>query len=591
MNDLPKPTRMVLYGIWTHISRVRRIQLGFLLLLMLLSGGAELISLGSVLPFLTVISDPTLLWKQAYVKSIAVYFGFTQPSDLLIPASVIFASAAIVSGVIRMANLYMNGRLAASIGSDLSCEAYRITLYQPYEVHVQRNSASLIAGVTAKSERTVWALSALLQLITASVIVLSIFLGLLLIDWIVAVGALLLFFSVYYLLALTSRKELGRNSKKIAAASILQIKALQEGLGAIRDVLLDNNQSVYVEIYRRTDWPQRHLQAKNKFLSSFPRYAVEALGLTAIALLALLLVIQQGFNSNVLPLLGAMALGAQRLLPALQQVYGGWSKIKSFNSDLEDLLSLLDDPLPTQADGVKQLKFCKDIKLINVEFRYSNEKSNVLSCFNLHVRRGERLGIIGRSGSGKSTAVDIIMGLLKPNKGSVLIDGKDIYDLSYPERITSWRASIAHVPQSIYLSDSSIAENIAFGETGSEIDLERVAKAAQQAQLSELISSMPEGYKTFVGERGINLSGGQRQRIGIARALYKRAQILVLDEATAALDNNTEEAVIDAVSALSSDLTIISIAHRLSTLSKCDRIVRIENGTICTEGPPSLFLD
>lgn len=590
MNDLPKPTRMVLYGIWSHISRVRRIQLGLLLLLMLLSGGAELVSLGAVFPFLAVLSDPTLLWEQSYVKTIAVYFGFTQPSDLLIPASAIFASAAILSALIRMANLYMNGRLAAAIGSDLSCEAYRRTLYQPYEVHVQRNSASVISGATAKSERTVWALSALLQLITASVIVVSIFLGLLFIDWIVATCALLLFLSVYCILALTSKKELRRNSKKIAAASILQIKALQEGLGAIRDVLLDNNQSVYVELYRKTDWPQRQLQAKNKFLSSFPRYAVEALGLTAIALLGGLLVMQQGSSSYVIPLLGAMALGAQRLLPALQQVYGGWSKIKGFNSDLADVLALLDEPLPIQANHVKILKFRNAINLKNVEFGYSKEKSNVLNCFNLHIRRGERLGIIGRSGSGKSTAVDIIMGLLKPIKGSILIDGKDIHDLSCPERIISWRASIAHVPQSIYLSDSSIAENIAFGEVVSEIDFVRVAKAAEQAQLSDLIKSMPEGYETFVGERGINLSGGQRQRIGIARALYKRAEILVLDEATAALDNSTEQAVIDAVSALSSNLTIISIAHRLSTLSKCDRIIRIENGTITAEGPPALFL-
>jgi ATP-binding cassette subfamily B protein len=208
----------------------------------------------------------------------------------------------------------------------------------------------------------------------------------------------------------------------------------------------------------------------------------------------------------------------------------------------------------------------------------------------LEIRRGERIGLIGSTGSGKSTLVDLIMGLLEPTAGRILVDGVNLYDPLQPERLAAWRAAIAHVPQSIYLADSSIAENIAFGIPKELINHEHVRQAAQQAQIAGFIDGSPQGYATFVGERGIRLSGGQRQRIGIARALYKRAKLLVLDEATAALDNATEQAVMEAVKGLSRDLTIVMIAHRLSTVSSCDRVIRLQQGCIEAEGPPRLLI-
>ena len=252
---------------------------------MVASGGAELVSLGSVLPFLAVLSDPEGLWHNTLVIVLASRAGLTQSSELLLPATLAFAMAALLTALIRLANLWLNGRLAAAVGSDLSCEAYRRTLYQPYGVHVQRNSAAVITATTTQISRTVAALTSLLQLITAVVVAMGLLAGLLLIDWVVALCAAALFGSLYCLLAITTRKEVQRNSQLIAAAARQQIKALQEGLGAIRDVLLDGSQSTYVEIYRQADWPQRQLQAKNGFLGVFPRYAVEAIGLVAIALL------------------------------------------------------------------------------------------------------------------------------------------------------------------------------------------------------------------------------------------------------------------------------------------------------------------
>ncbi len=586
----PPSTRTLLLGIWGHLSRRRRLQLGALLLVMLASGVAELVSLGAVLPFLAVLSDPHRLWEQPLVQAFAARLGFTQASQLLLPATLAFVAAAVLAALIRLANLWLNVRLAAAVGSDLSCEAYRRTLYQPYGVHVQRNSAAVITGTTTQIGRTVGALTALLQLVTAAVVAVGLLAGLLLIDWAVALGAAALFGIVYGLLAITSRKELQRNSQRIAAAAKQQIKALQEGLGAIRDVLLDGNQRTYVEIYGQADRQQRQLQAKNHFLGTFPRYALEALGLVAIALLGVLLVQQQGSGGAVIPLLGALALGAQRLLPVLQQVYANWTSLKGFNADLVGVLALLNQQMPPQVQVAEPLSLREDIRLEGVHFRYGPEQPEVLRGLDLEIRRGERIGLIGSTGSGKSTTVDLLMGLLAPTAGRVLVDGVDLHDPAHPERLAAWRASIAHVPQSIYLADSSIAENIAFGVPRQQIDLVRLQQAATHAQIASFIDASPDGFDTFVGERGIRLSGGQRQRIGIARALYKQAQVLVFDEATSALDTGTEEAVMTAMNVLSQSLTLIMIAHRLSTVQDCDRVILLAEGRVSSDGDSQLIL-
>ena len=253
--------------------------------------------------------------------------------------------------------------------------------------------------------------------------------------------------------------------------------------------------------------------------------------------------LQKGSGVAVIPLLGALALGAQRLLPALQQVYHNWSSLKSCIADLAGVLAMLNQPLPSQVSVSEPLPMRKGIRLQGVHFRYGVEQPEVLQGLDLEIHRGERIGLIGSTGSGKSTMVDLLMGLLTPTAGKVLVDGTDLHDPAQPQRLAAWRAAIAHVPQSIYLADSSIAENIAFGVPRQQIDLARVKQAAAQAQIASFIEGSSEGYQSFVGERGIRLSGGQRQRIGIARALYKQARVLVFDEATSALDTGTEEAV------------------------------------------------
>ena len=455
---------------------------------------------------------------------------------------------------------------------------------------VQRNSAAVITGTTTQINLTVVALNSLLQMITSTVVAFGLLIGLLFIDAPIALAAVVLFGSAYGALAVISRRELRRNGQKIAEASSLQLKALQEGLGAIRDVLLDGSQPTYLQIYRRADRPQRQLQAKNVFLGSFPRFALEALGMVAIALLGGLIVFQQGSGAAVIPLVGVLALGAQRLLPALQQIYRGWASLKGYGAAISAVLEIISQPLQSLVTVTEPLPLQKDIRLEGVYFGYEPDQAGVLRGLNLEIRRGERIGLIGSTGCGKSTTVDLLMGLLQPTHGRLLVDGADLHDPSHPERLSAWRAAIAHVPQNIYLADSSIAENIAFGVPREKIDLTRVKQAALQAQIASFIESSSEGYETFVGERGIRLSGGQRQRIGIARALYKNAQVLVLDEATSALDVDTEKALMTAVNQLSRDLTIVMIAHRLSTMQLCHRVIRLAEGAVSADGPPHQIL-
>ena len=580
----------LLVDIWGHCSRRRRIQLCLLPVVMLASGVAELVSLGAVLPFLGVLSEPELLWQRPLVQALAEQVGWSNASQLVVPAALAFAATAVLAALIRLANLWLNGRMAAAVGSDLSCEAYRRTLLQPYGVHVARNSASVINTITVQIGQTVGALNSMLQLLTSSVVAVGLLVGLLLIDAQVALVAAAIFSSAYVALAMLSRRELQINGRKITSASTLQIKSLQEGLGAIRDVLLNCSQNLYLETYRDADRPQRQLGAKNAFIIAFPRYSLEALGMVAIALLGGVLVVQRGSGTAVIPLLGALALGAQRMLPALQQVYAGWAALKSYNASMKGVLEILDLPVPLPLTGIEPLLPRNEILMHEVHFRYGRDQPDVLRGVDLEIRVGERIGLIGSTGSGKSTTVDILMGLLVPTTGKVLVDGVDLHDPQHPERLFAWRASIAHVPQSIYLADSSISENIAFGVPRHQIDFERVKQAAHQAQIANYIESTLEGYESFVGERGIRLSGGQRQRIGIARALYKQARVLVFDEATSALDNFTEEALMTSIEELSKELTIVIIAHRLTTVQKCDRIISLECGKVFKQGTPSNML-
>jgi ATP-binding cassette subfamily B protein len=548
---------------------------------MLGSAVAEVATLGSVLPFLGILVSPDKVFNHPVAAQFCNFFAIKSPSQLVLPLTALFASMALLAGMLRMLLLWVSTRVVYASGADLSMELYRRTLYQPYQVHIARNSSSVISGMS-KVEVAVSTMTQSLLLISSSILLVAIISALIAIDPAVASLAAIGFGASYCLIAWFSRSNLDRNSKRIALERNYVIKSLQEGLGGIRDVLLDGTQSVYCDIYGRADLPLRKAQGSNSFLTQSPRFAMETLGMVLIALLAYVLSLKDGGIATALPVLGALAIGAQRLLPCLQQVYSAWSNIIGSQHSLIDTLSFLDQSIPEEMlqHNDVSLSFEHSIKFDSVFFRYKKDGSLVIDNLNISIEKGTRVGFVGETGSGKSTTLDLLMGLLAPSDGKLLVDDQEITG----NYIRPWQRMIAHVPQSIYLSDSTIAENIAFGTALGEIDMERVHNAAHQAHVERFIESLPDGYNTYVGERGVLLSGGQRQRIGIARALYKQASVLVFDEATSALDNTTERSVMEAIDGLDESLTIILIAHRLSTLRQCNTIFVMDKGTVVAQG-------
>ncbi len=579
----PQPISHLLPRLWCHIHQRRRRQFGLLVVLMIFASFAEILSIGAVLPFLGVLTAPERVFAHPLAQPLVRIFSIRSPGEMLLPLTLAFGVAALVAGVMRLVLLWASTRLSFATGADLSSDIYRRTLYQPYAVHVARNSSEVINGISVKANGVIYSIIVpVLTLISASVMLIAILIAMLSVDPVIALSAFGGFGLIYALIIRFTRNRLMLDSQLMARESTQVIKSLQEGLGGIRDVLIDGSQSVYCEVYRNADHPLRRAQGNSLFISSSPRYGMEALGMLLIAGLAYALAQQPDGIAKAIPVLGALALGAQRLLPVLQQAYGAWSGIRAGQASLQDTLELLDQPLPDHADrpDARALPFLRDITLRQMSFRYSAQTPWILEGLDLVIEKGSRIGFIGATGSGKSTLLDVVMALLQPTDGSLEVDGHPVT----PANGRSWQAHIAHVPQAIFLADSTIEENIAFGQPKELIDHERVRRAARQAQIADVVETWPKKYQTFVGERGVRLSGGQRQRIGIARALYKQADVIIFDEATSALDSDTEQAVMEAIEGLSSKLTILIIAHRLTTLKNCSLIVELAEGVVKRTG-------
>jgi ATP-binding cassette subfamily B protein len=571
----------MLARLWSLLSPRRKRQFVAIVGLTVVSAIAEVVSLGAVLPFLAVLTSPERVTQYRIISDLMRDFGI-EPSDLVMILAASFAVAALLAGASRMLLLWTSTRVAYATGADLSSEVYRRTLYQPYPVHLARNSSELISGITGKVADTVNILNQLLTLLSSCVLLTFITIALFAIDPSVAGLAMLGFGGGYIVITVIGRRRLKANSQRIAQEHTQVVKALQEGLGGIRDVLLDGTQPIYCEVYRRADYALRRAQGDTIFASLSPRFLMEALGMLLIAGLAFGISRTAGGVHAALPVLGALALGAQRLLPVLQQGYSAWATVVGSQSSLAKTIELLQQSVPADASDPPPppLSFKDSARFDDVSFHYSAQTPWVLEKFDLVIPKGIRMGFVGMTGSGKTTALDIFMGLLAPTAGKFLVDGEAIEGY----RVRAWQRAIAHVPQSIFLADASIAENIAFGIPPDEIDMERVKRAASRAQIADFIERRLEGYAVRVGERGVRLSGGQRQRIGIARALYKCASVLVFDEATSALDTATEQSVMDAVESLDRELTVLMIAHRLTTVRRCDVIVELARGRVVSSG-------
>jgi ABC-type multidrug transport system fused ATPase/permease subunit len=566
-----------------HLSLRRRWQLVGLLALMLLGAVAELASLGAVLPFLALLADPKVAFKYPMLQELFAMAGWGQSDDLLFPTTFLFAMVVVAAAVVRIFLSWSTFKFAFAVGHDISVEVYRRNLYQPYNFHVTHNSSEIIASIDKCNAVVFNVVLPLIQTLVSVILCIAILAALLRIDALSATVAGFGFAVIYLTITFFTRQTLRVNSQAIATTQTKRVQAVQEGLGGIRDVLIDNTQGHYVKRFRDLDLALRQAQISSSFISSTPRYVIESIGMVLIAGIAYWQTMHGGGLSASLPILGALALGAQKLMPQMQQIYYGWASYSGNLAQLEDVLRFLDRPIPPEyatPAPANALKFNREIRVHDVTFSYQAAGADLIKRLSLSIPKGARIGFVGATGSGKSTVIDLIMGLHTPMSGSVQVDGQSI---SASNR-RAWQLRIAHVPQTIYLADATIAENIAFGEEAHAIDMERVRAAASKAQIADHIESMPNRYGTAVGERGVRLSGGQRQRIGIARALYKRSDVLVLDEATSALDDTTELAVMRSIAELGNSTTVLMIAHRLSTLKECDLIFELKNGKIVRYG-------
>lgn len=565
--------------LWSILSRYRKKQFLLILLLVIIASLAEIISLGAVIPFLGVITSLELVFEHPFAQPFINFLSITEPSQIIAPITIFFMIAILFAGSIRVLLIYVLTRFSYATGADLSNNIYKRTLYQEYLVHVSQNTSEVINGIITKTNIVIsGVITPVLNLISSIVILIGIMAVLLLINFSLSIILLTSFSLIYMGITKFTKQQLSNNSSRIATQSTMMVKSLQEGLGGIRDVLIDGSQEFYCSLYRNADSSYRRATAMNVFIALSPRYIIESIGMVAIVIFSYAIVQQQNNIIGAVPILGALALGMQRLLPVLQIMYASYTNIQGSKSSFLDVLSFLERPLPKYLDNSKlnPILFKNKITLNDVCFRYSQNTPWVLKNINLTITKGSSVGFIGATGSGKSTLIDIIMSLLIPETGELNIDGQVI---SINNR-RAWQTHIAHVPQDIFLSDGSISENIAFGVTKDKIDFKRVEEVAKKAQISELIEGWADGYKTLVGERGSRVSGGQRQRIGIARALYKKAEVLIFDEATSSLDSKTEESVMRALDGLGSEITVLIIAHRLTTLKDCDQIIKLDRENV-----------
>jgi ATP-binding cassette, subfamily B, bacterial PglK len=550
---------------------------------MLLSAFAEIASIGMIIPFLTAITSPDVILANPTMNSINQFFNIESQAELVILLTSIFCLLAVLSASMRLVTLWFQTRFCYSVGENLSTQLYKNTLYQSYSMHVSRNSSEFISTIINKTfQSTSFAILPILNIFSSGLILLAIIITLIFIQPLVAISAFLLFGFAYGIVIFLTRSKLDSDSKKISTEQDQVVKKLQEGFGSIRDILVSSTQEVYLRSYTSSYSALQRAWANVEIIRATPRFVIEALGIIIIALCALFFYDQPGGIAEALPVLGVMALGAQRMLPILQIIYASFTSLRAGLASLADIFSMLQQP--TNEELIKGPKtpifFKNQIRIENLKFRYSPDTDWILNGIDLIIPKGSMTGIMGTTGSGKSTLIDILMGLLHPSAGSFQVDGEPITEINK----YGWQAQLAHVPQSIFLLDASIAANIALGVPLEHIDYDLVRESAKKARIHEAVTSWTNQYETIVGERGIRISGGQRQRIAIARALYKKASIIIFDEATSALDSETETAVMEAITSLSNDITIILVAHRLSTLKECSNIIELSDGKIARQG-------
>jgi ATP-binding cassette, subfamily B, bacterial PglK len=576
--------------LYAQLTREQLRQFFVLQILVVVMAFTEIASIASIAPFMTLVSDISLLEQDGLFSQIYVFSGLDNPLDFLFFTGFLMLFILMISTVVSMYTVWKLSLYAAKVGTEIADRLFRHYMQQNWSYHTSISSAYLTKQISVEALRvTDQVIQPLMIMNSKLVLAIFISIGIFVYDPLVALGIVTLFISCYLILYKIIRKHLDINGKKMSRIFTDRFRLMNEGFGGIKDVLLLNRSSNFLDQFEESGKDFSHARGTNTAISQVPRYFMELIAFgTMIGLVLFLLKLHEGDLRLVMPILAVYALAAFKLLPALQQVYSSMAQIKGNIAAFEAIKKDLGQSLKTSQEECKysqeikplnfQLKQKIDLK--NINFSYPGKSILAINRLNMTINFNTTVGIVGASGSGKSTIVDLLLGLLTPQQGGIYIDNHIINDKSKH----AWQNIIGYVPQSIFLTEGSVAENIAFGLPEKDIDLNQVKKVAKQAHLSEMLELLPEGLNTKVGERGVQLSGGQRQRIGIARALYTDAAVLVFDEATSALDGITEKIIMESIHDFSGQKTIIMIAHRLKTVQKCDIIFLMDQGKVFDKG-------
>ena len=562
-------------------------QFYLLQVLVVIMAFTELLGIASIAPFMALVGDISILETNGVFAQLYQLSGLNNPMDFLFYTGVIVLVMLTFSTVISMFTTWRLSIFGARIGTEIADRLYSYYMQQSWQFHASGSSAQLTKQVSTEAARIS---SQIVQplMIMNSKLVLALFISISIViyDPVIAILGLFIFSLAYFVLYRLVRQKLESNGQQLSEVSTQRFRLMNEGFGGIKDVLLLNRSHDFITRFHDSGKVFARAQGTNIAISQVPRYFIELIAFGAMISLVLVLIkVHSGNLGEVLPILAVYALAAFKLLPALQQIYSSLSQIKGNTAAFEAVKDDLErsfDSQKTSSDTVVStpINLKRSIKLSNIEFSYPGKDRPAVDGVNMGIPVNSVIGLVGSSGSGKSTLIDLLLGLLTPQQGGIYVD--DIRITADNKR--AWQYLLGFVPQSIFLSEGSIAENIAFGIPAKDISLKQVNKALNLANLTELVEQLPDGVNTRVGERGVQLSGGQRQRIGIARALYHEAEVLVFDEATSALDGITEKIVMDAIHEFSGQKTIVMIAHRLKTVEKCDLIYFMEHGKIIDHG-------
>ena len=562
------------------LSKKRKYQLLISLLVMVLSSFAEVISITAVLPFLEIIvGSENSLENNIFNNFINLSSNLSQENQLF-KITFIFIFFIVVAASIRLFNSYINLRLSAAIGSDIGIKAFKSLVFKPYSFFQSANSSTTLTITTLYINYVSQIIRQFLTLLTSTILSFSIVIGLLLISFKLTIAIFSILGLFYFLQGFYSKNYLNKTSKLKSEVEQKHVQTVQESYASIRDIIIDNSQKYFINEFSNLDIQRRRYEANMQFIQGFPKYIIECFGLILITLSCVFLYSYSESNTSVISIIGTITLGLQKLLPLLFSIYSAWAILKTYSYPVNLVLDLAGEHKhkPHTNFNYQKKEELKELSVKNLCFSYKRSKQNILEDVNFNIKFGDRIGIIGQTGSGKSTLIDLLMGLTKPDSGEIIFNSQNIHTNN--KSLMKWRSLISHVPQEVILKDSTIAENIAFGRKINDINYSKLEEVIAKAKLDDLIKKLPNGYKTYVGERGINLSGGQKQRIGLARALYKNKKIIFLDEATSALDNKTEKEIINTIKNLDDNITVFLISHKISSLRFFTKFLKVENNTV-----------